>query len=121
MISASALVAAGGFSGALCRFFVTKWVTKRWVTELPIATLFINILGSFLLGVLIGSEMDHSTVLFAGTGFMGAFTTFSTFKLENIQLHAKRNWNSLMRYLFFSYVGGLLFAFLGLTIGNLYV
>ncbi|WNB92770.1 fluoride efflux transporter CrcB [Bacillus sp. NEB1478] len=117
MIAASAFVAAGGFLGAICRFSTTKWISKNWPSELPIATLLINIAGSFLLGIIIGSGINHSAVLFLGTGFMGAFTTFSTFKLENIQLHANRKRNVMIQYLVFSYMGGILFAFLGLTIG----
>jgi CrcB protein len=120
MILASGLVAAGGFLGAICRFLTSKWISKRWPTELPIATLLINIVGSFLLGMIIGSAINHSAVLFLGTGFMGAFTTFSTFKLENIQLHANRKRKVMIQYLGFSYGGGILFAFLGLTLGKLY-
>ncbi|WP_310259026.1 fluoride efflux transporter CrcB [Fictibacillus barbaricus] len=117
---ASALVAAGGFLGAICRFLTTKWISQRWPTEFPIATLLINILGSFLLGMIIGSALNHSVVLLLGTGFMGAFTTFSTFKLENIQLHEKRKEKVMIQYLGFSYIGGILFAFIGLTLGNLF-
>lgn len=59
---------------------------KRNKTSFPIATFLINITGAFLLGYIIGSGVTTGWQLLLGTGFMGAFTTFSTFKLESVQL-----------------------------------
>ena len=54
-----------------------------------------------------------------GTGFMGAFTTFSTFKLENIQLILNKKWNTQVIYLVLSYLLGISLAFLGVIIGKM--
>ena len=55
-----------------------------------------------------------------GTGFMGAFTTFSTFKLEAIQLHMDKRKKELILYNVLSYGGGILLALLGIELGKLF-
>jgi fluoride exporter len=119
MILNIALVAIGGFLGAISRFGISYWYKKRFSTSFPFATLFVNLLGAFLLGFLIGKGMDQHWQLLLGTGFMGAFTTFSTFKLENIQLfvHGKRKILGL--YLGVSYTFGILLAFFGMRLGGM--
>lgn len=116
MIS-SFLVAAGGFFGAISRVAASKKINQYNKRELPISTLVVNLVGSFLLGLLIGLKMNHSLFLLFGTGFLGAFTTFSTFKLENIQLHIKKKWKTLILYIGLSYSLGILLAFAGFKIG----
>lgn len=110
------LVAAGGFFGAVFRFGIGQMVKKITESTFPIATLFVNLTGSFLLGWLTRAHADDSIRLFFGIGFMGAFTTFSTFKLENVHFYRKRQWKHLIAYLAISYTGGLLAAFLGFMI-----
>lgn len=111
------LVAVGGFFGAISRFGVSQWVNWRLSPAFPVGTLVVNLLGALLLGVLIGSGIGDSWQKLLGTGFMGAFTTFSTFKLESIQLGTHRRWKSLVIYLAVSYIGGIFLAFLGLMVG----
>jgi CrcB protein len=113
------MVAVGGFFGAIARFGVSNWVRGKYPTAFPTATLFVNLLGSFLLGLMIGANLASSWRLLLGTGFMGAFTTFSTFKLENIQLHANRNWKVMIPYLGISYTIGILLAFVGIKLGQI--
>ncbi|MCK6256622.1 fluoride efflux transporter CrcB [Fictibacillus sp. KIGAM418] len=110
------LVAAGGFFGAIFRFGLGQFIKRITDSPFPIATLFVNITGSFLLGMLTGMHAGDSIRLFFGIGFMGAFTTFSTLKLENIQFYRKRQWKYLITYLAISYAGGLLAAFIGFMI-----
>lgn len=114
------LVAIGGFFGAVSRFSVSNWLKKKYSSTFPIATLFVNLVGSFLLGLIIGANLESSWRLLLGTGFMGAFTTFSTFKLENIQMLKNRNWNVLLLYLGISYTIGLILAFIGLKLGSVF-
>lgn len=111
------LVMIGGFFGAFARFSISQLVKSRMSSAFPIATLLVNLIGAFLLGLIIGYGIDDTWKLLLGTGFMGAFTTFSTFKLENIQLHAKRNWKVLTGYLAISYIGGVFLAFAGIMLG----
>lgn len=110
-------VVIGGFFGAISRYWVGQFVNARLSSTFPTATLFVNLVGAFLLGLIVGSGIGSPWQRLLGTGFMGAFTTFSTFKLEIIKLHEKRNWLILISYLLISYVGGIALAFVGLVLG----
>ncbi|BDG34860.1 fluoride efflux transporter CrcB [Saccharococcus caldoxylosilyticus] len=114
MLWNSALVAIGGFFGAIARFGVSNWIKQKYPSSFPIATLLVNLVGSFLLGYMIGKGWNASWNLLFGTGFMGAFTTFSTFKLENVTLYLNKQWKLLILYLLASYMLGILLAFLGM-------
>jgi len=110
-------VALGGFLGACVRFLLSIWGNKKFHPILPRVTLFINLSGSFLLGVLVGGAWSESLYMFLGTGFMGAYTTFSTFNMENVQLIKKREWKVLGVYVAGSYVFGILLADIGFHAG----
>lgn len=110
-------VAIGGFFGAISRFGVSNWIKGKYPSIFPISTLFVNLLGSFLLGLIVGANLTNSWKLLLGTGFMGAFTTFSTFKLDSIQL-APKNKKVFILYLGISYAVGIILAFAGLKIGH---
>jgi fluoride exporter len=112
------MVAIGGFFGAISRFLINRLFKRYFTSDFPCATLFVNLVGSFLLGYVIGTDMSEPGILLLGTGFLGSFTTFSTFKLENIQLHAEKKWKSMISYLLLSYTLGILFAFFGMIIGR---
>lgn len=83
------LALAGGV-GAVARFMLDGAVRRRWPTDFPFATLVINVSGSFALGVLAGAvaaqRIAPETLLIAGTGFLGGYTTFSTASLETVRL-----------------------------------
>ncbi|PEC21510.1 fluoride efflux transporter CrcB [Bacillus cereus] len=113
------LVATGGFFGAITRFAISNWFKERNKTSFPLATFLINITGAFLLGYIIGKGITTSWQLLLGTGFMGAFTTFSTFKLESIQLFNRKNYRVLLLYLSTTYIIGITFAFLGMKLGGI--
>ena len=119
MITNSLLLAVGGFFGAISRFGISNWVNKRYQASFPLATFIINVVGAFLLGYIKGKEWGNVGTFLLGTGFMGAFTTFSTFKLENIQLYEKKKWSVMIIYLGFSYTLGILMAFFGLVLGKM--
>ena len=81
------LVAIGGAFGAVARYAISEWVPS----EFPWGTLGVNVVGSFLLGVLIAmsiinEQISPEILLLVGTGALGAFTTMSTFSLDVIQL-----------------------------------
>ncbi len=85
------VVGLGGFIGAASRYYISTLVNKINTSGFPIATLIINILGSFLIGLLtqllIGLCPDNKKLqLFLTTGILGGFTTFSTFSLETVNL-----------------------------------
>ncbi|MDH2880910.1 fluoride efflux transporter CrcB [Bacillus cytotoxicus] len=113
------LVAIGGFFGAITRFYISNWFKKRKKTPFPLATFFINITGAFLLGLIAGKGIDKSWQLLLGTGFMGAFTTFSTFKLESIQFFTNKKWGTGFLYIGATYISGIILACIGIKIGSL--
>lgn len=75
------LAAVGGVAGAVARYLVGESVEAD-TTD----TLVVNVLGSLLLGVVLAVPASDATVLTAGTGFCGAFTTFSSFAVEVVGL-----------------------------------
>ena len=84
-------IALGGASGAVARYLLALWIHRLWEGHLPLGTLFVNVVGSFSIGVvyvlLVEKQLIHQDwrgVLMVG--FLGAFTTFSTFSLETINL-----------------------------------
>lgn len=83
-------VGAGGALGAICRHLIGKFPVKESIT-FPITTLFINLLGAFIIGLIVSLAEKHTgfdprLVLFLKVGVCGGFTTFSTFSLESMQL-----------------------------------
>jgi CrcB protein len=84
------LVAAAAFAGAACRYMVDLAVQRRTGNRWPLGTLVVNATGALALGLLVGIGLRHGldtqvhTV--AGTGFLGAYTTFSTFALDAVVL-----------------------------------
>ncbi len=75
------LVGLGGVLGALSRHLLGERIETHTAD-----TLAVNVLGSFLLGVFVTVPLDDSLLLVFGTGFCGAFTTFSTFAFETVRL-----------------------------------
>lgn len=110
------LVILGGFCGAISRYLISTWVNKRFCTKIPYGTLLVNLSGSLLLGLVIGSGANSTVTLLLGTGFLGAFTTFSTLKLESFKLSQRNQWGALCLYLGLSYTLGILIAFAGIQI-----
>jgi len=80
------LVIVGGMLGAPARYLVDRAIAARFESVLPLGTLTVNIVGSALLGGLIGVGANSWVLAVAGTGFCGALTTFSTFGYETIRL-----------------------------------
>jgi len=83
-------VALGGSFGAVTRFYVNYIVNKNFPTDVPLATLGVNVVGSFLIGLLVAFFIQYTPneqiKLFLITGFLGALTTYSTFAIESYLL-----------------------------------
>lgn len=113
------LIAIGGFLGSICRFIATTFIKRKFSYSFPVGTFFVNLIGSFLLGFLYGVNSNIEVIFLIGTGFLGAFTTFSTFKLETIQLVESRRRITSFIYLSLTYIGGIFFAFVGFLLGSI--
>lgn len=112
------LVGLGGALGSVARWMISY----LWMVQdgMPLATLSVNLLGSFLLAYLfsrISSEFEK-TYLFLATGFLGSFTTFSTFSLELVTLLQDERWVESSVYFLSSSIGGLIFGWMGYKIGR---
>lgn len=111
-------IAVGGFFGAIFRFILSQALNQKFGASFPIGTLFVNLIGSFLLGFIIGKGISSDLDLLFGVGFMGAFTTFSTLKLENVEMIKKKKYRMSFYYLVISYLGGLSLAYVGWWAGT---
>lgn len=85
------IVGTAGFLGSISRYLIGVWIGGRNSTAFPIATLLVNLVGCFLIGILSilverSFPQHRSLYLFGSVGFLGAFTTFSAFGLETLQL-----------------------------------
>lgn len=108
------LVAIGGALGAMARYGIGRAVGPR---SFPWATLAINVTGSFaltlLLAVALDREWPEATTLAVGTGFLGAYTTFSTFSSESLTLLRAERVGAALAYVAASVGAGLLAAWVG--------
>jgi len=115
-------VGAGGFLGAIARYGLGVWIDARAGSAFPFGTLLINLSGSFLLGTLSGalefSALSPEVRLALGVGFLGAYTTFSTFTYETLRLVEAGDTGLALAYVAASVLVGLVAATLGLAVGR---
>lgn len=119
MIKNILLIALGGGLGSALRYLSNIGVEKIWANKLYYATFLVNIIGCFLIGLLMGylqkNETDNSALkLLLITGFCGGFTTFSTFGLENYNLLQSQNYITSLLYIAASIVIGIAFVGVGI-------
>jgi len=115
-------VGAGGFLGAIARYALSLWIDTRFDTPFPVATMLINVTGSFVLGTMSGA-LEFATWppevrLALGVGFLGAYTTFSTFTYETLRLIEAGDTAIALGYVSASVLAGLAAATLGLALGR---
>lgn len=116
-------IAIFGIFGCCARYAQTQLVQAIYGSEFPYATLTINVLGSFLMGFLFIETLERLTispVLRTGilTGFIGGYTTFSTFAMESLLLAEQGEGLKAFLYVFLSVTFGLLAAFGGAFIAR---
>ena len=112
------LVFVGGGFGSVLRFIIGKYLNNP-NNGIPYGTFAANILGSLLIGIILGLAAKNNTLsqnqtLLLATGFCGGFTTFSTFAYENANFLKSGDFTSFAIYTIASFVIGFLAVFLGL-------
>ncbi|NHF74788.1 fluoride efflux transporter CrcB [Paracoccus xiamenensis] len=114
------LVAAGGAIGASARYGVNLTAARLLGAGFPVATLAVNVVGSFLMGVLAVVLLDRASHLapFLLTGVLGGFTTFSAFSLDTLALWERGQGGLAAGYVILSVAASLLAVIAGLAIGR---
>jgi fluoride exporter len=107
-----------GGLGAIGRFLLDGAVSQRAGRSFPWGTLAVNLTGAFLLGVLAGATISRDAYLIAGTGLLGAYTTFSTWALESHRLAEDGRARVGAANLLLSLLAGLAVAWLGQQLGG---
>jgi CrcB protein len=118
-----ALIATFGAAGAVCRYAVDTWIADVSHGQFPWGTLTVNVLGAFLLGVLIAITterllVDQNWRIALGIGFLGSFTTFSTYAYETVRLAEDSAWMLAFANVFGMIALGLAAALGGLALGR---
>lgn len=107
------LVGLGGALGSLVRYQLGKKLSQKSITIFPIGTFIINITGAFLLGVVCSLDISQTIYTFFGIGFLGAYTTFSTFMYEGFNLFKEKEKLNAFVYI----LGSLLLGIIGFSLG----
>ena len=112
------LIAVAGAAGAVSRYGVGLWAQRQLGSHFAFGTLIVNVLGCLLLGLVLEMESQTEWVgtswrLFLAIGFMGAFTTFSTFGFETLKFMQAGNHQLAMLNVAANLILGLLAVWLG--------
>lgn len=112
-------IAFGGAFGAVSRHYLAGYVTRLMGTEFPYGTFAVNILGSFLMGVLVALfafkwNVEQEVRAFLTVGLLGGFTTFSTYSLETVLLIERGTWSLAGLYMLGSLGVGVMALFAGM-------
>ena len=124
MLKTILLVGFGGFAGSVARYFVSRLNLSIDFYSIPIGTLTVNIVGSFIIGFLVGIAdksmlMTHEFRLLLMVGFCGGFTTFSSFTNENLMLMHNGQLLSILLYTGISIFFGFIAVYLGFVTSNM--
>lgn len=114
-------VAAGGVVGAISRYFLSGWMQQKFPAFEPAGTLFVNVLGCFLIGLLVALELqgiysNRTVRAFFITGVLGSLTTFSTFSYQTVALAQEQRFNGAVFNIASNLILGLLAVLLGMAI-----
>jgi len=115
-------IAIGGALGSLSRFGLNELIKRNALTTFPLGTFVVNLSGCFMIGILwnvcIRHGVNEQMKFFLFAGFIGAFTTFSTFALENVELFKLDQANRALLYILLSNVLGIFCVWSGAVIAD---
>lgn len=123
MVKSILLVGLGGGLGSIFRYLTAVFSEKYLQILFPLGTFFVNIIGCFLIGLLMGflgqnvTENQNVKLLFI-SGFCGGYTTFSTFAYENIVMLQNNNYRGALFYIALSVVSGVFAVWLGIKVAQ---
>ena len=111
MLSNYFMIGLGGFLGAIARYIVALWIGQRWGRIFPLGTFVVNVSGCFLISLLMSLFTEKFMVnpqlrLFLVIGFLGAYTTFSTFEYETGNLVKDGEWSIALANVILSVIAG---------------
>lgn len=117
-------IGAAGFLGALARYLITGMTRSVAGSAFPWGTLVVNISGSFLLGLMYAATAQRAIIdpqwrLVIAVGFIGSYTTFSTFSLETFKLLEAGNWPAATGNILGSLIVSLAAVYSGIALGRL--
>jgi CrcB protein len=113
-------IGIGSCLGGISRYLLAQFIQNKFLTTFPYGTLAVNLLGCFLIGIIFGlSERGNFSMvwrLFLVTGFLGGFTTFSSFSNETVGMLRDGQIWSAFTYISISVLVGLLATFTGISL-----
>ena len=119
-------ISLGAIAGALSRYYLTLWLTNRLGFGFTYGTFFINISGCLAMGFFATLAMEKTALispevkLIVATGFLGAYTTFSTFGLDTVGLLQRGHWLAATGYFLGSTILGIISVLLGMMIARIF-
>lgn len=117
-------ISLGAIAGALSRYYLTLWFTQRYGINFPYGTFLINLTGCFAMGFFVTLAGERVIIispevrLLVTTGFLGSYTTFSTYGLETVMLVSARRLMSAMYYWLGSALLGIISVQLGVLLAK---
>ncbi len=123
-IRAPIAIGLGAIAGSLSRYYLGIWFVQKFGNTFPYGTFFITITGSLAMGFFVTLALEASTIispevrLLIAVGFLGSYTTFSTYELETMTLFKQglKQGNMLPAAIY--WLGSAIFGILGLQLGN---
>ena len=116
-------VIVGSSLGGAARFLSQEFVQKNFPSFIPLSTLSVNIVGSFIIGIIYAlaekSKISPEVRILIATGFCGGFTTFSSFAFENVKLMQDGEFFNTALYILLSLVIGFIAVYLGILFTKL--
>ncbi len=113
-------IGLGGFIGANARYLLQVWAANWWGANFPYGTMLANVSGSFIIAFFMTLATGRLAIspelrLFAAVGFLGGFTTFSSFSLETFRLFEQSGWWAAG----LNFLGNTIFGLIGVLLGIL--
>ncbi len=115
------IVGLGGALGSVTRYAIGKRFSETSSSWMPIGTFFINISGAILLGIISSIELEGNMYLLLGVGFLGAYTTFSTFMFEGFNLFKEDEKKNALIYMSSTFIFGIIGFIMGIEIIKLFL